>query len=84
MAPARPRLPETMSADRGHEGRRPSERAVDPDLVNGDVSADLDQAVVRGVVTKTGANPRLGPVQDEDGRVLLDGREIDPDRLHDR
>jgi hypothetical protein len=33
-----------MSGDRGHEVRRPSERAVDPDLVDGDVPADLDEA----------------------------------------
>ena len=79
MAPGRPRLPESMSAERGHEGRPPSERAVDPDLVDGDVSADPDQAVVRGVVMEADPDPRLEPVQDADGRVLLGGREIDPD-----
>jgi hypothetical protein len=80
MAPARPRLTEGMSGDRGHGGRRPSERAVDPDLVDGDVPADLDEALVRGVVTKADADPGLEPVHDTDGRLGVRGREVDPGR----
>jgi hypothetical protein len=75
MTPAWPRLTEGMSGDRGHERRRPSERAGDPDLAHGDAPTDLDQAALRGVVTKAAG---VRPVHNANSRIDGRGHEVDP------